>query len=107
MNLLSRLTAVTAGLLLPAVALTGTAYAKLPPDDPNRPGFAPAGDPVAPVVDPAAPVSPVGPVVETTGLSPWQVIALVLIAAIVTAVLTVIATRRMPRFHPPYAKSTA
>ncbi len=104
MNLLSRLTAVTAGLLLPAVALTGTAYAKLPPDDPNRPGFAPTGDPVAPVGDPVAPVAPV---VETTGLSTWQVIALVLIAAVITAVLTAVATRRMPRFHPPYAKSTA
>jgi hypothetical protein len=100
MKLLSRLTVVTAGLLLPAAALTGTAYAKLPPDDTNRPGFAPAGDPVAPV-------APVAPVLETTGLSTWQVIALVLIAAIVTAVLTVIATRRMPRFHPPYAKSAA
>lgn len=94
MKLLSRLTVVTAGLLLPAVALTGTAYAKLPPDDTNRPGFAPIPDPVAP-----APA----PVLESTGLSPWQVIALVLIAAVVTAVLTVIATRRMPRLHAPSA----
>ena len=97
MKLLSRLTVVTAGLVIPAAALTGTAYAKLPPDDTNRPGFAPAGDPVAPVA----------PVLETTGLSTWQVIALVLIAAIVTAVLTVVATRRLPRFHPPYARSAA
>ncbi|ONI68616.1 hypothetical protein BWI15_37165 [Kribbella sp. ALI-6-A] len=87
MKLLSRLTAVSAGLVLPVVALTGTAYAKLPPEDPDtRPG---------PVAD-----DPVAPVVQLTGFATWQVVALVLTAALVAAVLTAVATH----LRPAYAK---
>ncbi|WP_432942550.1 hypothetical protein ACQPXM_36500 [Kribbella sp. CA-253562] len=92
MKLLSRLTAVSAGLALPVVALTGSAYAKLPPEDPDtRPGSPVADDPIAPVA----------PVVQLTGFATWQVVALVLTAALIAAVLTVIATR----LRPAYAKS--
>jgi hypothetical protein len=87
--------------VLPVVALTGPPKSsrgdgaegrrrQLPPEDPDtRPG---------PVAD-----DPVAPVVQLTGFATWQVVALVVTAAVVAAVLTVIATR----LRPAYAKSAA
>ncbi|MEV6285514.1 hypothetical protein [Kribbella sp. NPDC051770] len=91
MNPLSRLAVAGTTLLLPLAAVTGTAYAKLPPEPGPRSG--------APVTETPAPI------IQTTGLATWQVIALVALAVAVTAVLTVIATHRLPKLHPPYAKS--
>ncbi len=84
MKPLSRLAALTAALLVTVVALSGTAYAKLPPNDPDT------GTP--PVYDAPQPT-----VVVQSGLSLLQVVGLMLIAAVAAAVVTAIAGRRLPR----------
>jgi hypothetical protein len=83
MKSLSRLAGLTIALLVTVVALSGTAYAKLPPEDP---------DPIPPVYDASQPA-----VVVESGLSALQVIGLMLAAAVVAAVLTVVAERLVPR----------
>ena len=55
----------------------------------------------------SGPLGPVDPIAQSTGLPTWQVIALVVTAAILAAVLTMIATHRRPRVHAPHAKSAA
>lgn len=85
MKPLSHLAALSTTLLVTVVALSGTAYAKLPPADP-------AGETVTPVYDAPQPT-----VVVETGLSVLQVIGLMLLAAVAATVVTAIAGRRMPR----------
>ncbi|TCO30081.1 hypothetical protein EV652_10574 [Kribbella steppae] len=85
MKRLSRLAGLSAALLVTVVALSGTAYAKIPPHDPDT----------GPGVAYDAPRSPAA-VVET-GLSVLQVVGLMLLAAIAAAVVTALAGRRMPR----------
>ncbi|TDD26699.1 hypothetical protein E1218_12730 [Kribbella turkmenica] len=84
MNLLSRLAALTTALLVTVVALCGTAYAKLPPNEPDT-ATPPAYDPPQPTV-----------VVES-GLSLLQVVGLMVLAAVAATVVTAIAGRRLPR----------
>ncbi|WP_433162589.1 hypothetical protein [Kribbella sp. CA-247076] len=84
MKPLSRLAALTTALLVTVVALSGTAYAKLPPNDPDT--VAP------PVYDAGEPT-----VVVESGLSLLQVIGLMLLAALAATVVTAIAGRRIPR----------
>jgi hypothetical protein len=83
MKPLSRLAAVAASLLVTVVALSSTAYAKLPPEPAH--GIPPASGGPQPTV-----------VVET-GLSVLQVVGLMLLAAIAATVVTAIAGRRVPR----------
>lgn len=84
MKLLSRLAALSAALLLTVVVLPSTAYAKVPPEDPERysGGVPPASNVVPPTVETAA------------GLSTLQVIAVTLCAAAVVLVLAAIYGRR-------------
>ena len=82
MNPLSRLAALSVTLLVTVVALSGTAYARVPPGDPDT-GTARVYDAPQPAV-----------VVET-GLPVLQVIGLMLLAAIAAAVVTAIAGRRV------------
>jgi hypothetical protein len=84
MKPLSRLAGLAAALLVTVVALSGTAYAKLPPIEPDT-GTQPVYDAPQPTV-----------VVES-GLSLLQVVGLMLLAAIAAAVVTAIAGRRLPR----------
>lgn len=84
MKTLSRLAGLAAALLVTVVALSGTAYAKIPPHDPDT------GTP--PVYDGQPPT-----VVVETGLSVLQVVGLMLLAAIAAAVVTAIAGRRLPQ----------
>jgi hypothetical protein len=81
---LSRLAGLSAALLVTVVALSGTAYAKIPPHDPDT------GTP--PVYDAPPPT-----VVVQTGLSLLQVIGLMLLAALAATIVTAIAGRRLPR----------
>jgi hypothetical protein len=90
MKRLSRLAGLTAALLVTVVALSGTAFAKLPPSDPDT-----GGQPVYDVPQPA--------VVVESGLSLLQVVGLMLLAAIAAAVVTAIAGRRLPRIMPGHA----
>jgi hypothetical protein len=84
MKPLSRLAGLTTALLVTVVALSGTAFAKLPPHDPDT-GIPPVYDVPQPTV-----------VVES-GLSLLQVVGLMLLAAIAAAVVTAIAGRSLPR----------
>jgi hypothetical protein len=84
MKPLSRLAALSATLLVTVVALSGTAYAKVPPEDPDTA--------TRPVYDASQPA-----VVIETGLSVVQVVGLMLLAALIAAVVTAIAGRRVPR----------
>jgi hypothetical protein len=84
MKRLSRLAGLSAALLVTVVALSGTAYAKIPPHDPDT------GTP--PVYDAPPPT-----VVVQTGLSLLQVIGLMLLAALAATIVTAIAGRRLPR----------
>lgn len=94
MKPLSRLAALSAALLVTVVALSGTAYAKIPPHDPDT-GTPPMYDAPPPTV-----------VVET-GLSVLQVVGLMLLAAIAAAVVTAIAGRRLPRISASTAHAGA
>ncbi len=90
MKALSRLAGLAAVLLVTVVALSGTAYAKLPPNEPDT-GTRSVYDVPQPTV-----------VVES-GLSVLQVIGLMLLAAIAATVVTAIAGRRLPRISAPHA----
>ena len=91
MKLLSRLAGLVAALLFSAVALAGTASAKLPPEDPDGPvRVVPASNDAPPATVDA---------IVGSGLSTLQVVALMLCAAIAAAVVSAIVTRRMPRIH--------
>jgi hypothetical protein len=90
MKPLSRLAGLTTALLVTVVALSGTAFAKLPPNDPDT-GLPPVYDVPQPTV-----------VVES-GLSLLQVIGLMLLAAIAASVVTAIAGRRLPRITAGHA----
>jgi hypothetical protein len=83
MKPLSRLAALSVTLLVTVVALSGTAYAKVPPEDPET---------ATPVYDASQPA-----VVVETGLSVLQVVGLMLLAALAAAVVTALAGRRVPR----------
>jgi hypothetical protein len=84
MKRLSRLVGLLVALLVTVVALSGTAYAKIPPHDPDT------GTP--PVYDTPPPT-----VVVDTGLSMLQVVGLMLLAALAATIVTAIAGRRLPR----------
>lgn len=88
MKLLSRLAACSTTVLLTAVALAGTAYARVPPEVPDRPPRAApgteAGNPTT--VD----------VVTGSGLSALQVVLLMLCAAVVATAITAFVARRLP-----------
>ena len=84
MKPLSRLAGLLAALLVTVVALSGTAYAMLPPGDPDSGRRA--------VYDAPPPT-----VVVESGLSLVQVIGLMLLAAIAAAVVGAIVGRRVPR----------
>ena len=90
MKRLSRLAGLTAALLVTVVALSGTAFAKLPPNDPDT-----GSQPVYDVPQPT--------VVVESGLSLLQVVGLMLLAAVAAAVVTAIAGRRLPRISPGHA----
>jgi hypothetical protein len=90
MKHLSRLAGLTAALLVTVVALSGTAFAKLPPNDPDT-----WGQPVYDVPQPT--------VVVESGPSLLQVVGLMLLAAVAAAVVTAIAGRRLPRIMPGHA----
>ena len=84
MKLLSRLAGLLTALLVTVVALASTAYAMLPPGDPSGSG--------RPVLYDAPPAPPV---VVDSGPSLLQVAALMLLAALIAAVLTVFTTRHV------------
>ncbi|MFI7061908.1 hypothetical protein ACIBL3_13060 [Kribbella sp. NPDC050124] len=86
MKPLSRLAALAAALLVTIVALSTTAYAKLPPEPDTA---------IPPSFDGGAAAQPA--VVVETGLSVLQVVGLMLLAAIAATVVTAIAGRRVPR----------
>lgn len=90
MKRLSRLAGLTTALLVAVVALSGTAFAKLPPNEPDT-GIPPGYDVPQPTV------------VVDSGLSLLQVVGLMLLAAIAAAVVTAIAGRRLPRITPGHA----
>jgi hypothetical protein len=82
-KLMKTLVRLTVVLLVAVVALSGTAYAKVPPSDPDAvPGYD---------------VPPPAPVVVETGLSVMQTVGLMLAAAAVTAVLTLLVHHFMLR----------
>lgn len=83
MNRLSRLAGLLVALLVTVVALSGTAYAKIPPHDPDT-GSSPVYN---------APPT----VVVETGLSMLQVVGLMLLAALAATIVTATAGRRVPR----------
>lgn len=87
MKPLSRLAALAATLLVTVVALSGTAYAKLPPEDPDTA--------IPPSYDGGIAAQPT--VVVESGLSLLQVVGLMLLAAIAATVVTAFAGRRVPR----------
>jgi hypothetical protein len=93
MKLLSHLAGVFTALLLSAVALSSTAYAKLPPDDPEGPVRV-----VPPMND--APPAPVDSAVGS-GLSTLQVVVLLLCVAVAAAVITAFVTRHPSRTKAP------
>jgi hypothetical protein len=84
MKRLSRLVGLLVALLGTVVALSGTAYAKIPPHDPDT-GSSPVYNAPPPTV-----------VVET-GLSMLQVVGLMLLAALAATIVTATAGRRLPR----------
>ncbi|MEU4607836.1 hypothetical protein AB0F43_33035 [Kribbella sp. NPDC023972] len=84
MNPLSRLAALSVTLLVTVVALSGTAYAKVPPADPDTV--------TSPVYDASQPA-----VVVEAGLSVLQVVGLMLLAALAAAAVTALASRRVVR----------
>jgi hypothetical protein len=86
MKPLSRLAGLTTVLLVTVLALSGTAHAKLPAPDSD-------------IVPPAGHQAPPSTVVIESGLSLLQVVALMVLAAIVAAVITTIAGRRLPRLY--------
>lgn len=93
MKLLSQLAGLSTALLLSAVALSGTAYARVPPEDSDAPARA------VPGADGGPPQTV--EVVVGTGLPALQVVVLVLCAAVAATVVTAIVTRRrLPRTTP-------
>ncbi|HET6742853.1 MAG TPA: hypothetical protein VFH76_28130 [Kribbella sp.] len=91
MKVLTRLAALLGTLILSVVALSGTAFAMEPRD--------PWGHAVAPEVPANASPSNVAPsIVHAVGPSTLQVIGLMLCAAVIASILTVVVLHR-PRMH--------
>ena len=86
MKFLSRVTGLLAVLFVSAVALSGTAFAVLPPE--------PSDDRARAVYNPPPTVIEV---VSEAGLSTFQIVGLMALTAIAAAAITVIAVRLLPR----------